>query len=130
MLVILEYSLDDITAENISDTVLTDILKSIPIEELRSINNKAELMQLKRKFGDEAFLSPHNLKYPIINPKTGKRDQALIHAAYIDLKRNSGITGTGDLAQKAKDMLSEQTFVVEINQEHIPLIDWYDMFIN
>ena len=130
MLVILEYSLDNITSENVSDMILTDILKSIPIEELRAINNKAELMQLKQKFGDDAFLNPKTMQYPIINPKTGKKDQALIHAAYIDLKRKSGITGTGDLAQKAKDMLSEQTFVVEINQEHIPLIDWYDMFIN
>ena len=130
MLVILEYSLDNITSENVSDMILTDILKSIPIEELRAINNKAELMQLKQKFGDDAFLNPKTMQYPIINPKTGKKDQALIHAAYIDLKRKSGITGTGDLAQKAKDMLSEQTFIVDINGEHMPLIDWYDMFIN
>lgn len=127
MKVVLEYSEEDIAHVDFMEHMIYDILGSLEVVELIALENKTELLQLKKKYGDSAFLMPEKCRYPIINPKTGKKDQALLHAAYIDLKRRSGITGTGDLAQKAKNLMDENSFVVEINSSEIPLVDYLEL---
>lgn len=128
--VVLEYTDTEVQLDNFTNIVLYDILGSCNMESLKSFNNPAALKALRDKYGDKAFLKPDELKYPIINPKTGKIDQALLNAAYIDLKRKAGITGTGDLAQKARDMIDENYFVIEMNSqgETMPLVEFMDSY--
>lgn len=125
--VILEYSNEEVKQENFTDIILTDILASCDQQLLKESLNNNSLKNLYKKYGDKAFLLPKQLKYPIINPITGKKDQTLLHAAYIDLKRKSGITGYGDLTQKARDMLDENSFLVEIGSNKIPLLEYIDL---
>lgn len=125
-LIILEYTNDDVSTVNFTDTVLYDVIGSLQKEGVDFLQNKSALVRLKEKHGDKAFLDPKNLKYPIINPKTGEKDQALLHAAYIDLKRRAGISGTGDLAQKARDMMDENVFLVDLNGNYMPLLEFLD----
>lgn len=126
--IILNYTLDEAKDESILENILIDIISSMGYELVNeSFLNNAAKRQLRNKYGPEAFLMPDKLKYPIINPRTGKKDNALLHAAYIDLKRKSGITGTGDLAQKARDMLDESYFLVEIGSDKIPLLEYIDL---
>jgi hypothetical protein len=44
-------------------------------------NKKSNRRKMLEKYGKEAFLDPDNLKYPIINPQTGKPDCKLIYSA-------------------------------------------------
>ena len=126
--IILSYSIDEAKDESIIENILIDIISSMGYQLVNeSFLNNAAKRQLRNKYGPEAFLMPDKLKYPIINPKTGEKDNALLHAAYIDLKRKSGITGTGDLAQKARDMLDESYFLVEIGSNRIPLLEYIDL---
>lgn len=129
--VVLEYSPQEVALDNFTDIVLYDIMGSCNTETLTAFNNPTALKDLKAKYGDKAFLLPDKSKYPIIDPKSGKRDQRLIHAAYIDLKRKSGINpGYADAAQKARDLLDENTFIIEMNGagETMPLVEFLDNY--
>lgn len=126
--IVLEYTLQDLQNNDIIENILADVISSIGYDLIvESFLNNAAKRRLRQKYGPEAFLMPDKLKYPIINSRTGKKDQALLHAAYIDLKRKSGITGTGDLAQKARDMLDENSFLVEIGSDKIPLLEYINL---
>lgn len=128
--VILEYSNEEVEKENFIESILYDILSSLDVELLKeAFLNKASMKKLHNKYGDKAFLIPEKLQYPIINPETGEKDQGLLHAAYIDLKRKAGITGTGDLAQKARDMMDETAYLVEIGNNRIPLMEYVNIIL-
>lgn len=42
--------------------------------------------EMKEKYGDSAFLDSKDLKFPVVNPKTGESDCKLIYAAIIRSK--------------------------------------------
>ena len=126
--IVLEYSNSEVKLPNFSEIIIRDILESMDVEILNeAFINKVALQNLHKKYGDKAFLDPEKLKYPIINPKTGEKDQGLLHAAYVDLKRKAGITGTGDLAQKAKDMIDESAYLVDIGQNRVSLLEYINL---
>jgi len=53
------------------------------------IRRKSTREELIEKCGDKAFLDPTNLRFPIVNPLSGKCDPdcKLVHAAYVRAKQ-------------------------------------------
>ena len=56
--------------------------------------------EMKKKYGNDAFLDSNNLKFPVINPKTGVIDCKLIYAAVI---RSSIFTNKGGTKLQPKE---------------------------
>lgn len=111
--------------DQLSNLILEDILRTLDQQTILEISDTNQAKNLKKRFGSKAFLDPDHLKYPILNAKTGEVDQGLLHAAYIDLRRKSG---PGDLIQKARDMMQENIYLVEVNdRETISLEEFFEL---
>lgn len=128
---ILNYTNEEISDfDKFIDIVIEDVLNTLDREVLLEYKD-SQINKLYRKYGNDAFLDPKTKKYPILNYNDGQINKKLVYAAYIDLKRKSGITGTGDLAQKARDLLdeNENMFLVTVNEigECISLIEFIDL---
>ena len=63
---------------------LRDYLPDWIQEFYRSRKNRRKIL---KKFGEKAFLDPKNLKFPIVNPRTGKIECGLLLAAYVRAKQ-------------------------------------------
>lgn len=128
---ILKYTLEELNETETSiESILEDVLSTVDNVNILFEYSPEQIRLLHKKYGDSAFLDPKTKKYPIVDMK-GNKNQQLLYAAYIDLKRKSGITGTNDLAQKAKDMLDENMFKVNIDDKQtiIPLLEYLELII-
>ena len=127
---ILKYTTNEIqNTELFIENILTDVLSTVENKNILLEYSPQQIKLLHKKYGDAAFLDPKTKKYPILDMK-GNKNQQLLYAAYIDLKRKSGITGTSDLAQKARDMLDENIFKVEIDEQTtIPLMEYLELIL-
>ena len=97
---ILKYTLEELNETETSiESILEDVLSTVDNVNILFEYSPEQIRLLHKKYGDSAFLDPKTKKYPIVDMK-GNKNQQLLYAAYIDLKRKSGITGTNDLAQK------------------------------
>lgn len=93
-----------------------------------TLEKNANKKKMITKFGDDAFLDSKNLKFPVINPLTGKFDDELIYAAYIEIKKIKD----KNLAAKAKTLFDKfkcyKKYRVKVpgNSESIDLIEFLD----
>ena len=111
----------------------TDMLNSIVLEEIdkmlptefkqfyQSQNNRKIILQ---KYGEQSFLLPKALKFPIVDPNTGKPDCRLIYAAYIRAKQWVGKNPEyKEVIEKAKSLYDnfecKNTIKVAINESDI-----------
>ena len=127
---ILKYTLEEINRGlDFAENILEDVLSTVDNKNILLEYSASQIRLLYKKYGDRAFLDPKTKKYPILDMR-GQKNQQLLHAAYIDLKRKSGITGTSDLAQKAKDMIDENMFKVQIDEQTaIPLLEYLELIL-
>ncbi|MCK9439482.1 MAG: hypothetical protein WC188_03975 [Candidatus Caldatribacteriota bacterium] len=105
------YDNDDV------DNVLTEAIKTlIPTSLKKKLASKKNRQLMLEKYGDNAFLLPKQLKFPVLDPTTGKPNCALIYAARIRAKQYSGIKpGYRELASKAEEMYKENHCSVKLN---------------
>jgi hypothetical protein len=69
--------------DNIISTILEKIDYTIDEDVKKLLQSQKVRQEMLKKYGEKAFLDPKELKFPVINPKTGKFDCKLIHAAIV-----------------------------------------------
>ena len=68
------------------------------------------------KYGKDAFLLPNQLKFPVVNPDTGKYECSLIYAARIRAKQYAGVKpGYREIANKAKELYKSNKCNIKLN---------------
>ena len=113
----------------IYEKVNTEISNSVK-EKLRSTRVRQEM---KKKYKGQVFLDSENLKFPIINPETGKKDCKLIYAAFLRASIYSSRNGSkqqpkeyyDNIRNKAKTLYESEgcstKLKVKLNQEDIEI---------
>ena len=61
--------------EKVNYAIDEDVKKLLQSQKVRK--------EMLKKYGEKAFLDPKNLKFPVINPKTGQYDCKLIYACIL-----------------------------------------------
>jgi hypothetical protein len=108
------------------DEIITEAIKMIISQGIKSkISSRKNRQKMLENFGEDAFLLPTKLKFPIMNPTTGEYDCSLLYIAMIRTKQYSGIkTGYRELHQKAKRLFNENgcqnKFIVRIHDNIEP----------
>lgn len=93
------------TASSANNIVLEAIDRTLPKSIKEFYQKKSNREVMLKKYGNNAFLIPDKLKFPIINPKTGEKDCRLIYAAYIRAKQWSDKTPQyKTISEKARKM--------------------------
>ena len=106
----------EVLIENFDDVLEESIKKILPesIKNFLSSKSKRELM--REKFGDKAFLIPKKLKFPVVDPKTGKPHCGLIYAARIRAKQFQGRKpGYREIANKAEELYKKNNCDAKIH---------------
>jgi len=100
-----------------SDEVLTEIIKTLIPNNLRSkISSKKNRHLMLEKYGKDAFLLPNQLKFPVVNPDTGKYECSLIYAARIRAKQYAGVKpGYREIANKAEELYKSNKCNIKLN---------------
>jgi len=100
--------------------IFEDVKHQIPKITKKLISGKINRKSLLEKFGKDAFLLPKKLKFPVINPQTGKYDCKLLYAAYVRARQYSDkIPEYVDIANKAKKLLEQNKCSMNIAIEGI-----------
>ncbi len=88
------------------DGVLEEVVKTILPESIKSyLSSKSKRELMKEKYGDDSFLIPSKLKFPVVDPKTGKPHCGLIYAARIRARQFQGRKpGYREIANKAEEL--------------------------
>ncbi len=98
-------------SEEFNSFVIEAVGKLIPDNMKAKLGRRSVRRKMLDRYGDRAFLQPEKLKYPIVDPDTGKEHEGLKKAAYIRARQHQ----KGDIAAKAKDKMQESVeFLVEI----------------
>lgn len=128
------YDIEKVIFENLK-TMIPESIKDL-------IKSRKVRQEMLDKYGAKAFLDSKNLKFPVVNPKTGKYDCRLIYAAYI---RASMFEKRGGTRQAPKSYYSnirdkaiklyesekcQAKLKVEIHEtgEEIDLMTYVDLF--
>lgn len=124
----------EIISENINkvtNIVLEAINNSLPNSFKEYYQSQENRKQVLLKYGKKAFLLPEKLKFPIVDPNTGKPDCRLIYAAYIRAKQWESKPGYDQVANKAKNMYDEMkcTNTIKINIQDSDLSIDLDTFV-
>lgn len=115
--------------EESTDEVLTEIIKKlIPNGTKTKLSSRKSRQLMLEKYGNDAFLLPKLLKFPVVDPDTGKPDCALIYAARIRAKQYAGIKpGYREIANKAEKLYKTNKcdikLHIQIHKESEDVID-------
>lgn len=103
--------------EQSADEVLTEAIKKlIPTQIKTKLSSKKNRQLMLDKFGKDAFLLPDQLKFPVVDPDTGKPNCALIYAARIRAKQYAGVKpGYREIATKAEEMYKNNNCDTRLN---------------
>ncbi len=103
--------------EETTDEVLTEAIKKlIPDTTKVKLSSRKNRQLMLEKYGKSAFLLPDQLKFPVVNPDTGKPDCALIYAARIRAKQYAGTKpGYNEIATKAERMFKANKCDIKLN---------------
>jgi len=101
----------------------------IPKNTKKLLSDKVIRENLLKTHGNEAYLSPSDMKYPIINPETGKPDCKLIYAARLKAKEKN----EKDIYNKATELFKSNKcnqildVKVEGHQKNYDLLELLDL---
>jgi hypothetical protein len=103
--------------EESTDEVLTEAIKKlIPNETKTKLSSKKNRQLMLEKYGKDAFLLPNLLKFPIVDPDTGKPSCALIYAARIRAKQYAGTKpGYRELVTRAEKLYKSNKCDIKLN---------------
>lgn len=80
------------------DLILSTIFEKVNYaidEDVKKLLQSQKVRQeMLKKYGEKAFLDPKNLKFPVINPKTGQYDCKLIYACILRASVHSAKGGS------------------------------------
>lgn len=95
--------------EETSDEVITEIIKKLIPKTIKTkLSSRKNRQLMLEKYGKKAFLLPDQLKFPIVDPDTGKPDCALLYAARLRAKQYAGVKpGYREIAAKAEQIFHE-----------------------
>lgn len=82
--------IDDNKADDmdyIFNLINESVQKLIPDNFKRILANKENRQEMLKKYGDKAFLLPKELKFPVVDPNTGKYHCGLIYSARLRAKQ-------------------------------------------
>jgi len=119
--------------ETSSDEVLTEAIKKLIPDNIKlKLSSKKNRQLMLEKYGKDAFLLPNLLKFPVVDPDTGKPNCALIYAARIRAKQYAGTKpGYRDLAAKAERLYKSNKCNLKLNiQIHDGAEPAFDMDLN
>jgi hypothetical protein len=88
----------------IYEKINTEIPDSVK-QQLKSTRVRQEM---KKKYKGQVFLDSENLKFPIINPETGKKDCKLIYAAFLRATVHSSRNGSKQQPKEYYDKIRDQ----------------------
>ncbi len=98
------------------DLIITEINKQLISDTIRkSISTPKKRQLIYEKYGKKAFLLPDKLKFPVINPQTGKYDCNLIYSARLRAKQYINNPGYREIAKKAEELFREHKCTNRIN---------------
>jgi len=104
--------------------LLTETTKSIIPQDIKKfLASRSNREKLKADFGERAFLMPKEMKFPVINFKTGGYDCRLIYAARIRAKQFN----YSEIAAKAEALYNSQGCTKKINVKLHEHKDTYDL---
>ena len=106
---VFEINSDQFKNNESTSEIITEILKKVIPDGVRGkISTKKDRQLLLEKFGEKAFLLPDQLKFPVVNPRTGKYDCALLYAATIRARQYLGVkSGYREVYKKAKELYKQ-----------------------
>jgi hypothetical protein len=87
-----------------TDEVLTEVIKKLIPNTIKvKLSSRKNRQLMLEKYGDSAFLLPKQLKFPVVDPDSGKPNCGLIYAARIRAKQYAGTKpGYREVAAKAE----------------------------
>jgi len=103
--------------EETTDEVLTEAMKKLISSNTRAkLSSRKSRQLMLEKYGKGAFLLPDLLKFPVVDPDTGKPDCSLIYAARIRAKQYAGIKpGYREVAARAEKMFKSNHCETKLN---------------
>ena len=113
-----------------TDEVLTEAIKKLIPASLRAkLSSRKSRQLMLEKYGKNAFLLPDQLKFPVVNPETGKIDCGLLYAARIRAKQYAGVkSGYREVAARAEKMFKANSCSTKLNvQIHDNANEAYDI---
>lgn len=115
--------------EELTDEVLTEAIKKlIPSTVKSKLSSRKNRQIMLEKFGKDAFLLPDQLKFPVVNPDTGKPDCALIYAARIRAKQYTGTKpGYREVAAKAEKLFKSNKCETKLHVQIHDGMEEYDI---
>jgi len=112
-----------------ADEILTEIVKTLIPKKIKvKLSSKKNRQLMLEKFGEDAFLLPDKLKFPVMDPFTGKYDCSLIYAARIRAKQYAGIKpGYKEVATKAEELYRSNSCSTKLNVQIHDGTDSFDI---
>lgn len=90
------------------NTLTESIQNTLPKDFKKFYQSSKNRKEILIKFGKKSFLMPEKLKFPIVNPETGKYDCRLIYAAYLrSLQWSKKKPEYVEINKKAKSLYDE-----------------------
>lgn len=126
--------------DNIISMILEKVDYAIPDEIKKLLQSTKVRKEMLKKYGAKAFLDPKALKFPVINPKTGKFDCKLIYAAILRASVHSSKGGSSkqpkdyydSIKLKATDLYKTkgctQILKINLNKEGIDVLSMNSIF--
>ncbi len=117
-MIINELTKEDILDTEFMDKLITEVTGTvIPRSLKKQIQDKESRENLLAEYGEKAFLLPEELKFPVIDPRSGQTSCKLLYAARIRAKQ----FGLNEIEEKATEMFNQCKCDTRINirlQEH------------
>ena len=100
-----------------TDVILTEVIRKLIPETTRAkLSSRKNRQLMLEKFGKKAFLIPEQLKFPVVDPDSGKYDCTLIYAARIRAKQYAGVKpGYREIAAKAEKLFKANNCSTKLN---------------
>ncbi|MFW6242554.1 MAG: hypothetical protein ACOC2W_00175 [bacterium] len=106
VLTITESTIND--TDSLKTTIMESIRNTLPNDFKKYYASQKNRKETLIKYGKKAFLMPDRLKFPVVNPNTGKNDCRLIYAAYLRANQWSKKKPEyNDIAKKAKSLYDD-----------------------
>jgi hypothetical protein len=127
---------------NIISLIYEKLNTEIPDSVKQKLKSTKIRQEMKKKYKGQVFLDSENLKFPIVNPETGKKDCKLIYAAFLRATIHSSRNGSkqqpkeyyDNIRNTAKSLYESEgcseKLKVKLNKEdvEISIINMNDIF--
>ena len=125
MILLENFKEDDLDNHKLIYKVLTETAaKNITGDLKRFFADVENRKSLLAEHGDNAFLKPEELRYPLIHPKTGKYDCQLVYSSAIGAIKEQD----AELIEKVKDLILEHNCLNQIKVQIEGHSEPYDLF--